>query len=304
MRKALLASIICAFFLPFATEAAKPTRTPQPRPPSSSLVPVPENMQQRWILPDCAQGQVAYRFSDHFLLVSTSAGSKLRRIGGLRDDGNDRYSMVTPAETVGLVIGSKGQLIQYYGDTPASFSVEALEKKKIMVAHIMFQNCTNDGPMIIQENSALVSLLPHLDRIHKACPETKDISKAACRQSIFTLFDKNEDSALEQSEMAEAWKIIVPASSFSACSVNDDGTNLLNADGSEYFTWIFSHLDKDADKEITFDEIDGQWLTLQSDPLMSGALNFLIAAQGPLEILPADFKMTCPNCCIAISKPQ
>jgi len=303
MKKSYLAILIFLSLLmpPCITDAAT-LKKPQPRPEASTLVAVPQDMQQRWILNSCETGKVSYRFSDYFMLISTSVSSKLRRTGGLRDDGNGRYSLTTPAETLGLVIGTKGELIQYYGNQYASFSVEALEGNKIMVPHVKFQNCTADGPMIIKENPAMVALLPRLDKIHKACPEATDIFKAPCQTSIFTLFDDNNDQALDQAEMEKAWDMIVPASSFGTCGVTTEGNTLLNADGGEYFSWLFTHLDKDGDQKIAFAEIEGQWQTMQSDPVMSGATNLLMAAQEPLDILPKDIQITCSNCCIAAAR--
>lgn len=300
MKKSYLAALVFLSLLiaPAIADAAT-LKELQPRPDSSTLVPVPQEMQQRWILNSCEKGQVAYRFSDYFMMTSTSFGSMVQRTGGLRDDGNQRYSLTLPAETLGLVIGTKGELIQYYGDQHASFSIAALEAKKIMLPHVKFQNCTTDRPMIIKEDPVIVALLPRLDKIHQVCPEAEDIFKTACQKAVFTLFDDNNDQALDQAEMEKAWKMIVPASNFGACGNTTEDRMLLNADGREYFSWLFTHLDKDGDQKISFPEIEGQWQVMQGDPLMSGATNLLMAAQEPLDILPQNMQITCSNCCIA-----
>ncbi len=303
-KSSLTALILLSLLAPPVMADAATLKKPQPRPEASTLVAVPQDMQQRWILNNCEKGQVAYRLSNYFMLISTREGSKLRRTGGLRDDGNQRYSLTMPAETVGLVIGTKGELIQYYGTQYASFSIEALEAKKIMVPHVKFQNCTTDGPMIIREDPVLVALLPRLDKIHKACPEAADIFKPECQKSVFTLFDINNDDALDRAEMEKAWELVVPASSFGTCGLTTEGITPLNADGSAYFAWLFTHLDKDSDQKITFTEIKGQWQNMQGDPVMSGATNMLMAAQEPLDLLPQDVQITCSNCCIAAVRAQ
>ena len=99
--------------------------------------------------------------------------------------------------------------------------------------------------------------------------------------------------------MEKAWEMIVPASSFGTCGPTTESIVPLNADGHAYFSWLFTHLDKDSDQKIAFTEIEGQWHNMQGDPVMSGATNMLMAAQGPLDILPQDIQITCSNCCIA-----
>lgn len=301
MKRKILYALAVAILMTGTVSRAEPLRKTMPE--ASELVPVPENMQQRWILKNCEKGKLAYRFSEHFLILSTKVGSRLLRIGGLQDNGGGHYSMTRPGETAGLVLNSKGDLIQYFGDTQANFSVQALEKKEISIPFITFKSCP-DEPTLIQEDPAYVSLLPGLDKIHKACPDAHDIFKAGCQKAVFTLFDTDGDESLDEKEMTRAWDMILPKSSFTACGPLAGKADELLADGKAYFAWMLTHLDKNADKKIAFDEIEGQWKNMQGDPLMSGATNILIAAEAPLEILPDDIQMTCTNCCIAIRGPD
>ncbi len=273
--------------------------TPRPVPPASELVPVPENMQRLWILGSCEKGIVGYRFSKYFWMLSTPKGGHIERIGGFIDLGNGRYNMVTSSETTGYTLGSKGDLIQYPGDSLKSFSITELENHKIMMRHILFRNCEG-SPILIKENPVRLALLPGLDKIHEACPVRNDIYKADCQRAVFSLFDSGKDGALDQNEMEEAWRLITPSSTFTACSVLAGGATQLSADGLVYFAWMFSHLDKNADKKISFEEIQGQWKKMQGDPLMSEATNILIGAQSTIDVLPEDVKVTCSNCCLAI----
>jgi len=273
--------------------------TPRPMPPASELVPVPENMQRLWILGSCEKGIVGYRFSKYFKMLTTPTGGYIERIGGFVDLGNGRYNMITPRETTGYTLGSKGDLIQYPGDSLSSFSITELENHKIIMSHVLFRNCEGSH-VLIEENLVRLALLPHLDKIHEACPVRNDIYKADCQRAVFSQFDSGKDGALDQNEMEEAWRLITPSSSFTACSVSAATVTQLSADGLVYFAWLFSHLDKNADKKISFEEIQGQWTKMQGDPLMSEATNILIGAQSTLDILPENVKVTCINCCLAI----
>ena len=291
--------ICCFLFSPFKL-SAESFMKPQPLPLASELVPVPEDMRQLWVVRSCDKGKLAYRFSEHFLLTSVSVGSKLSRIGGFLDNGGDRYSMVTPAETVGFVMGTQGDLILYYGDPKTSFPLEAVEKKQLLVPHILLKNCTAQAAPAIKEDAVLISLLPKLDNVHKACPEKTDIYKTACQEAIFMLFDSDQDSVLNEDDMQKAWNIILSYSTFSTCGPLADKNHQLRADGKPYFTWLFENLDKNTDQKISFDEMKGTWSLMQGDPLMSAATNLLIAAEGPLALLPDSVRMDCQNCCIAL----
>lgn len=273
------------------------------KPDPATLVAVPEALQNLWILNSCEEGIIGHRFSRRFMMTSTAWGSKIERIGGLTDKGDGRYGMVTRTEILNFIIGTKGDLIQIYGDINTSFSLTALENFKIRVPHVRFKNCSKAAAIVVKENSAMVALLPGLDNIHEACPTTAALYKTDCQKSIFSLFDMNEDAALDQEEMAKAWRTIIPNSSFTACDAAGAGATRLSADGLTYFSWLFTNLDKNTDKKISFTEIQGQWTLMQVDPLMSEATNILIAAATPLALLPENITGTCVNCCIPVATP-
>lgn len=276
---------------------------PPLKPEASELVPVPQDMQKLWILNSCESGAVGYRFSDYFMMISTAWGSDLERIGGFQDRGNGRYRMVTLTEILEFVIGTKGDLIQIYGDVNTSFSLSDLENLKIMIPHIVFKNCADMPNTAVREDAVMIAQLPALDHIHEACPTPADLVKTDCQKTLFAMFDDNHDVALDQNELTQAWKIIIPNSAFTACDAAGAGATQLSVDGLTYFAWLFSHLDKNTDAKISFSEIQGQWANMQSDPLMSEATNILIAAAAPLALLPPSVKGTCTNCCIPVVTP-
>lgn len=288
--RVLFFSLIILFFLPLTARA------------DDALVPIPKNMQQRWILKSCERGEVAYRFSSYFQVSSTAYGSKLKRLGGLRDEGSDRYSLVKPSETMAFAVGPSGDLLQYYDRSQTSFTPQSLEDKSAGIPYITFKNCSADGSWLVQENQMFVDLLPGLDRIHEACPTRQDIfTQPTCQKAVFTLFDYSGDEMIDEAEMTRAWGVI-SANSFRACGVSAPKQDVLAADATAYKSWFFSNLDGNKDQKISFPEVRGQWDRLQSDSLMSGLTNMLIAAEKPIGILPEDMKMTCVNCCIATSK--
>lgn len=288
--KIFFLSIMLALILPASASAA------------DTFVPVPTAMQQRWIPRACTTGRMSYRFSNYFLLTSIYAGSKLTRIGGLVDHGEGRYSLGTSKEKTGYVLGTTGDLLQYFGDSAISFTAAALENKAVRMPYITFKNCSTDVPMEVQEDKDLRALMPQLDKIHLACPTRQDIyNQPACQEAVFLLFDRSGDGALDTAEMKWGWDIILPRS-FRSCGPVPAGPDELESDSAAYMAWMAEHLDSNKDGKISFPEIEGQWSALQSDLLMSGLTNMLIAAQKPLEILPEEVKLTCFNCCIATGK--
>lgn len=299
MKKYTLSIILCLLMLMPAAQAQRSLMEPQPLPPASEMVPVPKDWQKLWVIKTCEKGKMGYRFSDYFLQVSVAGGSKLFRIGGFKDNGNGRYSMVMPGETVQLLQGTQNNLIQIFGTQQANFSVEALEKKKIMVPHIYFENCEGVKPGVVQENEEMRALLPRLDQIHKNCPTRPDISKKECQRAIFGLFDSSSDGFLDQKEMEYGWDVAINNSSFGTCGSAATPADMLRREGAEYFAWIFKNLDKNTDQKISFDEIYGQWEVMAGDALMSGATNLLISAEKPIGLLPPEIHATCVNCCIA-----
>ena len=294
--------IISLFLIAAPAQAQKPLMQPQPMPAAQDLVPVPEDWQKLWLIKSCEKGELSYRFSDAFLLMSIPQGSKLFRIGGLIDNGAGRYSMVMPAETLQFVEGSKGDLIQIFGNQPASFSVEALENKQIMVPHIYFKPC-EDQTTKVNEDKAIVAMMPRLDQVSKACPERGDIYKKDCQKAVFGLFDQNGDDAIDLTEMKSGWDLAIANSSFGTCGTAATPADVLRREGTAYFDWLFEHLDQNKDQKVSFTEIDGQWKTMQGDPLMSGATNLLLSAEKPIAIMPPSAQMTCTNCCISSIAP-
>lgn len=291
--------ITCLFLIMPIAQAQQPLMQPQEMPPAADLVPVPKGWQKLWLIKGCEKGKLSYRFSDSFLLMSIPQGSKLFRIGGLIDNGAGRYSMVMPAETLQFVEGSQGDLLQIFGNPVTTFSVEALEKKQIMVPHITFKPCDEKAKLLIHEDKALVALLPRLDRVHKACPERTDIlSRKECQRAAFGLFDANSDNVVDETEMQSGWELAIANSSFGTCGTAATPADMLRREGTGYFTWLFEKLDRNKDRKISFDEIDGQWKVMQGDPLMSGATNLLMSAEKPIGFLPPAVQITCTNCCI------
>lgn len=270
-----------------------------PMPPVSSLVAVPPEMRQRWILNGCEAGEVAFRFSRRYMMASVPQGSKLFRLGGLGDQGNGRYTMSTPAETTGLMMGSDGRLIQIFGDLNVSFSRAALEARQIMIPHIFYDNCTKAEAVRVTEDPVMLSLLPSLDDLQEACPAPGDISKRPCQDALFAVFDKDKDKALDEAEMKQGWELLVGQSSFGVCGPGVSAADSLRGDGDDYITWIFQNLDPDKNKKVTLDDFLLRWDSLQKDPLMSGLTTLMTAADGQTKILPEDEKVTCVNCCIS-----
>ncbi len=306
MRKfILILALSCAAAFPAQTQDAAPSSMMRinPMPPVSSLVPVPEEMQQRWVLRGCEKGEMSFRFSRRYLMVSIPQGSKLFRLGGLSDLGNGRYTMTMPGEITGLMLGSDGKLIQYFGDMNSSFSRDALEAKRIMIPHIKHDNCTNAEKVRVNEDPVMLALLPSLDDLQEACPDPQDIAKTPCQKAVFAIFDQNKDGGLDEAELKRGWELLIVHSSFGTCGPNTSAADSLRGDGVDYIAWMMTHLDQDKDQAITFDEFAPQWQAMQSDPLMSGLTNLLIAADRQTGILPESIKPSCVNCCVAAALP-
>lgn len=302
MRRFLLAfALLCMATSPAVAqdESSPHMMRINPMPPMSTLVPVPEEMQQRWIMRSCEKGDVSFRFSRRFLMVSITEGSTLFRLGGLSDQGNGRYTMTMPGEITGLMMGSDGKLIQYFGNLNTSFSRDALEALRIMIPHIKHENCTNAENVIVNEDPLMLSLLPSLDAIQEACPDPQDIAKTTCQRTIFLLFDQNKDGALDETELERGWDLLVANSPFGTCAPDTSAPDSLRGDGDAYIAWMTEHLDQDKDKRITFEDFAPRWREMQEHPLMSGLTNLLIAADGQVGILPDSVKVTCVNCCVA-----
>lgn len=270
----------------------------KPLPPVASLVPVPPEFQQRWILRGCDKGQMAFRFSRRFLMVSIPQGSKLFRLGGFGELGNGRYSLSMPGETSGLLLSSTGRMIQYFGDLKMSFSRDQLEARRLMIPHVMYDNCTAAPDVKVKEDPVMLALLPGLDHIQESCPAPQDIGKAACQESIFALFDRDNDKSLDETELHRAWDILIANSPFGTCGAAATAADSLRSDGGEYVQWLLTHVDENKDQRITFGEFAPQWKAMQSDPLMSGFTNLLIASDRTIGFLPEAIKVSCVNCCM------
>lgn len=302
MRKYLLAfALSCVMTFPALAQETSSQHMMRfkPLPPVSSLVPVPDEMQQRWILRGCEKGEMSFRFSRRYLMASIPQGSKLFRLGGLGDQGNGRYTMTMPGETTGLMMGSDGKLIQYFGEMNTSFSRAALEARRIMIPHIKHDNCTDAKDVRVNEDPVMLALLPALDRLQEACPDPQDIAKASCQKAFFALFDQNKDEALDEAELKNGWDILITHSPFGTCGPGASAADSLRGDGDAYITWITENLDQDKDKRITFDDLASRWKEMQGDPLMSGLTNLLIATDRLIGILPESVKVTCVNCCVS-----
>lgn len=305
-RKHLFAFVFsCLVALPAAAQELPPQYMMRlkPMPPVSSLVPVPAEMQQLWILRSCEKGEMSFRFSRRYLMASISQGSKLFRLGGLGALGNDRYTMTMPGEATGLMMSSDGKLIQYFGDLKISFSREALEARRIMIPHVQYLNCSEAEKTRINEDPVMRAMLPALDDLQEACPDPKDIAKKSCQKAIFAVFDKNKDGRLDTEELKAGSDILISRSPFSTCQPDASTLDTLSREGDDYIAWMMAHLDQDKDQAITFDEFVPQWQAMQSDPLMSGLTNLLIAADRQTGILPESIKPSCVNCCVAATLP-
>lgn len=267
-------------------------------PAVSALVPVPDEMQQRWVLGGCEKGQMVSRLSRRYLMVSIPQESRLFRLGGLTDAGNGRYIMTMPEETTGLMLGSTGKLIQYFDDLNASFSREKLEAQQLMIPHITYDNCTDAAEIPVKEDPLMLALLPALDDIQEACAAAQDIRAPGCQESVFALFDGNGDKMLDKAELGKSWEILTAYSPFGICSADAAATDSLYADGSAYIAWLMEHADQDKDSRIALAELTPLWVEMQGDPLMSGLTNLLIAADTQIGILPETIKVTCVNCCV------
>ncbi len=306
MTKYLLAlALSCAVTFPASAQEVPPQYMMRlkPMPPVSSLVPVPEEMRQRWILRGCEKGELSFRFSRRYLMASIPQGSKLFRLGGLTDQGNGRYTMTMPGEITGLMMGSNGKLIQYFGDMNTSFSREALEARRLMIPHVIHDNCTAAEKVRVQEDPVMLALLPALDNLQEACPDPKDIAKTSCQKAIFAVFDKNNDEKLDEAELRQGSDLLISRSPFSTCQPDASTLDTLSREGDDYIAWMMEHLDQDKDKAITFAEFVPHWQKMQSDPLMSGLTNLLIAADKQSGILPESIKPSCVNCCVAAALP-
>lgn len=303
MRLSLLALILsCALAFPARAQDDMPGQHMmriKPLPPVSTLVPVPDDMQQRWILRGCEKGEMSFRFSRRYLLVSVPQGSKLFRLGGLGALGNGRYSMTMPGETSGLMLGSDGRLIQYFGDMNTSFSRAALEARQIMIPHIRHDNCTAATAVKMKEDPVLLSLLPALDALQEACPAPQDIAQSSCQKAVFALFDQGGDETLDKAELKRGWDILISYSPFGTCGPGTTAADSLRGDGDVYIAWILDNLDRDKDGKIAFEDFAPRWREMQAHPLMSGLTNLLIAADRQAGILPESVKVTCVNCCVS-----
>ena len=302
MRQYLLAiALSCAMVFPALAQDVPPQQAARSKslPPVSSLLPVPEDMQQRWILNSCDSGELSYRFSRRYLMISIPGWSDIVRLGGFSDLGNGRYKMTLPDEATGLLLGSDGRLIQYFGDINISFSRAALEARQLMIPHVLYENCTTAENIKVDEDPLLLSLLPSLDTVQESCAAPQDIAKASCQKSIFSLFDADKDDALDESEMKRGWDILMSYSAFGACTPEASAPDSLQGDGDAYIHWIFENLDRDQDKKITFSDFAPRWKEMQAHPLMSGLTNLLISADSKAGILPQDVKLTCVNCCVS-----
>lgn len=298
----LVASIVAALLMPAPARAEtdfKAMMRPQALPPLSSLVAIPPEMQQRWILEGCERGEVAFRFSRRFVMISIPQGSKIFRLGGFGALGNGRYSMSMPGETSGLMLGSDGRLIQYFGELNSSFSVAQLESLQIMVPHIIYDQCSDAAKIAVKEDAVLRALLPALDQMQEACPAPGDIHKVACQQSIFAVFDQNQDGSLDVPELNHGWEVLISYSPFGTCGAAATAADSLRRDGADYMRWLLDHADTDHNQKISFTEFMQQWKNMRADPLMSGFANLLIAADKPIGILPADITVSCVNCCVS-----
>lgn len=301
---ALPLSFILAFtLLSFAGAAAQNFPKELPRPDPAEAVPVPEKWQDKlWIIQSCEKGRLAHRFSNYFILRSTSAGSSLDRIGGLIDQNNGRYNMILPGEAVQLIEGTKGDLLQIFGNMTASFSAEDMENYRVIVPYIPFKSCEKTNDRIV-ENQDLVALMPKLDRLHIACPVPASIYKAECKRGIIAFFDENHDGLLDQDDLHKGWDFLLKHTTFGNCGAAASSTDALRREGLIYFEWLYENLDKNKDRKIAFEEIDGQWNRMQADPLMSGATNLLLSVQKTLKLLPQEIQITCLNCCISSAIP-
>ncbi len=306
MRKLVLflaLSCMVAFPVRAQDSTSSPMMRLKPMPPVSSLVPVPKEMQQLWILRGCEKGEMSFRFSRRYLMASIPQGSKLFRLGGLTDLGNGRYTMTMPGEITGLMLGSDGKLIQYFGDMNSSFSREALEAKRIMIPHIKHDNCTSAEKVRVNEDPVMLSLLPSLDALQEACPDPQDIAKTSCQKAVFAVFDQNNDEKLDEAELKRGADILISRSPFSTCSPDASTLDVLSTENDAYIAWMLEHLDQDKDHKITLADVKSRWQDMQGDPLMSGLTNLLIAADGQAGILPKSITPTCSNCCVAAKLP-
>lgn len=292
----LLFIIFTSGFFPFVYAQAQELPVP---PESAALQPLPESLQKTWVMAGCRKGKLAHSFSSYFVLTSIDNKSIIYRTQGAAQLSSDLYNINLLDGSARFVIGSKGDIFQLLDHTQASISIADLEDRKLFIPHVRYSLCADNIPDRIRINQSLLNLLPKLDKVHENCPLEGGINDNACRNALFLIFDQDNNSSLNKVEIQAAWDIIISNNNFSQCVAASNPSDMLMADGTGYTKWIFENLDKNKDEEISLMETVNHWPAVQADSYMAGAINFLISAAAPLQVLPQGVQLTCVNCCIA-----
>lgn len=292
-------ALFCLLGFSFATHAQNATQTTIDwDKPSVPVAGLPPEFQKQWTLMSCEKGEVLYRLSAHFALVTTGKGSQILRLQNIQHEASGYYILPPLGETYRYFIGQNGDLIQLFGNLHKSVSPEAIEKKTAFIPHIYYKDCQGNPPPYLKEDPILVTLMPLLDIIHQECPDTQSIHSLRCQTAVMQIFDRDHDLALNQEEAQAAWDMISPYSNIRNNCSRIETTPLEELlDFNRYYKWMQEHLDINHDNLIALTELTAQWENMRANPLMNTFINVLETAQKPLELLPATDVAPSTNVC-------